>query len=365
MIILMMKTLGWILRYFGKGNMANDILATQTNYKDRLFGRKWKISLLIPKSETETSADVTKYVAFVLSDSDHEDQSLEVSFKVEKFGWKNPNFSEIIVYNLNPQTENLVITSGSRILIEAGYVNGDYGVIYDGSIFQPMWEREDNVTMKVTFMCIDAMDIIYENHVSASSGALTHQKNCVIDMAAGARRPFKIAKISDYMGSAQLARGKVFFDSPTYYMRKYAQQYGTVMSAIDREVYIDRPQDPIPVLLTKQALVLSPNSGGLVGTPQQTQDGVTFTCLLNPRIKVFSPEPMLVKIDNKLIRQMAIQYGSAGFSRLDEDGIYRVIGITHSGNTRGNDWYTTVVGCNQSMEGTLATMYNTSNDVNT
>lgn len=344
--------------------MVENILATPTNHKDKLFGRKWRISLLIPKSETETSDDVTKYVAFVLSNSDYEDQSLHVTFKIEKFGWKTPNFSEIVVYNLNPQDENMVIRTGSRILVEAGYVNGNYGVIYDGSIFQPMWEREDNVTTKVTFMCIDAMDILYKNHVAAVFGPLKHQKDCVLAMAAEARRPFKIAKISDYMGNAQLARGKVFFDSPAYYMRKYAQQYGTVMSAIDRKVYIDRPQDPIPANLVDQALVLSPGSGGLVGTPQQTQDGITFTCLLNPRIKVFKPEPMLVKIDNKIIRQMTIPYDTPGFSRLSQDGAYRVIGISHSGDTRGNDWYTTVVACNQSMEGTLATMFINMKDVN-
>jgi hypothetical protein len=343
--------------------MVDDILATQKNNNAKLFGRKWKISILIPKTEIETSADKNKYVAYVVSNSDYEDQSLDVSFKIEKFGWKNPNFSEVIVYNLNPQTENLTIRSGARILVEAGYVNGDYGVICDSNIFQPIWEREDTVTTKVTFKCIDAMDIIYENHVSAVSGPLARQKNCILGMAAGARRPFNITKISEDMGDAQLARGKIFFDSPTHYMRKYAQQYGTVMSTVDREVYLDRPQDPIPQNLTKQALVLSPGKGGLVDVPQQTQDGITFTCLLNPKIRVFSPEPMLVKIDNQIIRQMAIQYGSSGFSRLDEDGIYRVIGVTHSGSTRGNEWYTMVTGCNQSMEGTLATMYKTQKDV--
>ena len=344
--------------------MATDILATQKNNNEKLFGRKWKISVLIPLSETETSADPSKYKAYVLSNSDYEDQSLDVTFKIEKSGWKCPNFSEIVVYNLSPQTENLLIQSGARVLVEAGYVNGDYGVIYDGNVFQPMWEREDTVTSKVTLKCIDAMDIIYENHVSAASGPLAWQKKVVLDMASQSRKSFNIMKISDGIGDVQLARGKIFFDSPSYYMRKFAQQYGTVMSAVDREVYIDRPQDPIPANLTKKALVLSPGSGGLIGTPQQTQDGITFTCLLNPKIRVFNPEPMLVKIDNAFIRQMAIQFNSAGFSRLDEDGIYRVIGITHTGATRGNEWYTTVVGCNQSMEGTLATMYKNESAVN-
>lgn len=343
--------------------METDILATQKNNNAKLFGRKWKISVLIPLNETELSADVNKYTAYVLSNSEYEDQSLRVTFKIEKFGWKCPNFSEISVYNLNPETENLLIKSGTRILVEAGYVNGDYGVISDSSIFQPLWEREDTVTTKVTFKCIDAMGIIYENFVSSVSGPLQYQKNIVLNMAAGARRPFTIKKVSEDMGEVQLVRGKIFFDSPMHYMRQYAQQYGTVPSAVDREVYLDRPQDPIPVNLTKQALVLSPGQGGLIGTPQQTQDGITFTCLLNPKIRVFNPEPMLVKIDNEIIRQMAVQYDSAGFSRLDEDGIYRVIGVTHTGDTRGNEWYTSVTGCNQSMEGTLATMFKNNKSV--
>ena len=219
--------------------MATDILATQKNNNEKLFGRKWKISVLIPLSETETSADPSKYKAYVLSNSDYEDQSLDVTFKIEKSGWKCPNFSEIVVYNLSPQTENLLIQSGARVLVEAGYVNGDYGVIYDGSIFQPMWEREDTVTTKVTFKCIDAMDIIYDNHVAATFGALAYQKNIVMNMAANSRKPFNITKISEGVGDMQLSRGKVLFDSPKYYMRKYAQQYGTTISTIDREVFID------------------------------------------------------------------------------------------------------------------------------
>jgi len=61
--------------------MVDDILATQKNYKDKLFGRKWKISVLIPLSETETSADPNKYTAYVLSNSDYEDQSLDCSLE--------------------------------------------------------------------------------------------------------------------------------------------------------------------------------------------------------------------------------------------------------------------------------------------
>ena len=45
--------------------MVDDILATQKNNNAKLFGRKWKISVLIPLNETELSADVNKYTAYV------------------------------------------------------------------------------------------------------------------------------------------------------------------------------------------------------------------------------------------------------------------------------------------------------------
>lgn len=335
--------------------MFSDIMAPPELNK-ALFGRRWRITILVPKDENELSADVSKYIGYVVSDSDHEDTSLRVTFRIQNNGYEIPNFSEIVVYNMNPQTENLVIDAGTRVIVEAGYVNGAFGAIYDSSIFQALWEREDNTTTKVTFRCIDAMDIIYENHVSMVQ-SMKYQKDMVLAMAAQSRRPFTIKKISDEIENIELARGKVFFDSPVYYMRKYAQQSGTLPSTQSRDIYLMRPQDQVPKSITNQALVLSPGEGGLIGTPQQTQEGITFVCLLNPQLMVFKPEPMMVKIDNKIIRQLAVQYNSAGFSRLDEDGVYKILGVTHIGDTRGNEWYTQVVGCNQSMEGTLPAMF--------
>ena len=90
------------------------------------------------------------------------------------------------------------------------------------------------------------------------------------------------------------------------------------------------------------------------------EDGVTFMCLLNPTISIFNP-PMLVKLDNTKIRQTALQWGSKGFSRLDQDWMYRVIGVTHVGDTRGNEWYSQVVGVNQDMEGLLPAQFKTAN----
>jgi hypothetical protein len=344
----------------GQFIMAEDNALTATpDYNSRLFGRKWKVSVLIPNDKETVSADKTAYTAHVLSDSDNEDTSLRVTFSIKKDGWTNPNFSEIVVYNMAPDTENLLIQSGTRVMVEAGYVNGEFGVIYDGNIFQPMWEREDNITTKVTFKCIDAMDIIYDNMVECAGTVLQSMKQMIADMASKSRKPFKIKAISETMPDPKMARTKVFFDSPTYYLRKYAQMGGTLPSTIDRDIILNRPQEPLPESAYLYAMTLSPLEGGLIGTPQQTQDGVNFTMLLNPSVTVFNPSPMLIKIDNTYIRQTEIRTGSKGVSRLDEDYVYKVIGVNHVGDTRGSEWYTHVTGVSQAMEGMTPVTFQT------
>jgi len=321
-----------------------------------LFGRKWKVSVLVPKTPNVYSDNVSDYKAFVLSDSTIEDKALRVTFTVQKFGNVAVNYTEMSVYNVMPELEIMLAACGTRVQIEAGYVNGNFGVIYDGAIFQPMWEREDHVTTKLTFKCIDTMDMIFANHVETKGTALDGQKNMLIQMMAASRKPFQVAHWSEGIVSNPLPRPKVFFDTPVWYLRKFAQQNGTLPTGIDRKIYMDRPQDTIPLGdATKNALELSPGQGGLIGWPQQTQDGIYLTCLLNPNITVFNPVPMLIKVKNRLIRQMEIPYNQEPIARLDEDNMYRVLAVEHVGDTRGQDWYTKITG---------ATMYDTVQSTN-
>jgi len=55
---------------------------------------------------------------------------------------------------------------------------------------------------------------------------------------------------------------------------------------------------------------------------------------------------MTVKLDMTIIRQMKVRQGML-VSPLDADGIYKIIGVTYTGDTRGNEWYTNCIGINQ------------------
>ena len=337
----------------------NSLATEKLESTSKLFGRKWKVSILEPISESDVE---TEYTAHVVSDSDYEDTSLRVTFNIQKF-WTMPNYSEVCVYNLAPDLENMIVKRGWRVIVQAGYVNGAFGTIYHAPIFQPLWEREDTVTSKLTLRCIDAMDVIYQNHVATVGTVMQHQKDMVAKMMSEARVPSKITQMSDTLEDNVLPRPKIYFDAPIYYMRKYAQQSGTLPSVSGLNTYIMKPTDVPTQKLIDEAIPLFPGLGGLVGTPQQTQNGISFTCLLNPNIDLFSPNPMLVKLDKAVvIKQLQLTQGDEKFSILDKDGVYKVIGLTHIGDTRGQSWYTNVNGVDQSLSGTAGAMFQTTRD---
>ena len=59
--------------------------------------------------------------------------------------------------------------------------------------------------------------------------------------------------------------------------------------------------------------------------------------MLNPRIRINS----LIHVDNKKIENYQYQQGSP-VRQLDTEGIYRVIKLTHRGDTRGDEWVTEI-----------------------
>ena len=71
--------------------------------------------------------------------------ALRCTFHIEKSLSETPNYSEIVLYNLSAQTENSIIKEGAKIILEAGYQNQQYGLIFSGDIVQPLRGKEDNI----------------------------------------------------------------------------------------------------------------------------------------------------------------------------------------------------------------------------
>ncbi|MGN5479531.1 hypothetical protein ACTMU2_29345 [Cupriavidus basilensis] len=87
---------------------------------------------------------------------------------------------------------------------------------------------------------------------------------------------------------------------------------------------------------------------GMIGMPEQTQNGVTIKMLLNPSVKI----GRLIQIDNASVQQYEYSLSTGQQAendrielqaKLQDDGFYYVMVAEHEGDTWGNDWYTDVI----------------------
>ena len=257
---------------------------------------------------------------------------LRCSFSVSKTILMQPNYSEVILYNLNAETENTIIKEGMRIVIEAGYIGEQYGRIFDGDILQPIRDKEDGVTYKLTLTSLDGDKFL--NFGFANFSILRGQslRGVADQVISKAKNPSQLGDISQGLSNSKLTRGKVVFGLAKNVLRQIAQTESATFYVDNNKVNIIKASD-VP---KGQVISLSPASG-LIGVPSQNEYGVVAKSLLNPRITLNS----LVHIDNSLIRARKAQVGEV-IRALDTDGLYRVIKLTYKGDTRGDDWYTEI-----------------------
>ena len=155
---------------------------------------------------------------------------------------------------------------------------------------------------------------------------LIHQAGA---LAASVLSPCRVGVITDDTGAAVI-RGKVLFGKAANYVKKLAESVQSQLFVEDGKVNIVAAKD----YDGKTAVVLNSDTG-LVGTPNQTDDGVSFTCLINPSTKLNT----LVNIDANQVAQKKISSGETAFQEVNADGIYRVVKIVYEGDTHGTPWY--------------------------
>lgn len=288
------------------------VVANSQRYGNVLYGRRYRVLVSNGKG---TALDVS---------------DLRCTFEVYKTIMQ-PQFSTVTIYNLNVETENQLINEGDRIYLEAGYEGEQYGLIFTGDVVQPIRGKEDGITYKLTLNSLDSDRALNTDAFvafSVSKGATA--RDLVQNVTSRAQLPMELGFISDGLSQAKLTRGKVVFGAPKDYLRQLAQSNAATFYVEDGKVNIIQATDYPP----NEIVDLAPESG-LVGTPMQTDYGVSFKCLLNPRLKLNS----LVRINNSLIQAQTYQFGAIPRG-LDAAGVYRIIELRHTGDNRGDAWHT-------------------------
>lgn len=303
------------------------------------FGRRYEVAVLTGKGDDQTQLTV--------SSSDWEPEALRVTFEVEQVNFQAFWFAEVAIYNMNSPTEQNVLAEGMEVVVRAGYQAGPYGEIFRGKIFQALWERENVTDFKVTLRCVIGLEENTANWISMANSRNATQAQLIDQMAAAAHNPLSVQYLDrTALSKSKMPRGVVLFGTPGKYLDQVAAQHRMWWWLSDQGINLGPLErgDGVP------DLVFGPGTG-LIGTPQQTQDGVSFKVLLDPRLRVSMP-PMQVKLDMQAVRQGPLNFGQY-LGILDQDGLYFVARARFIGDTRGQSWYTEVTGYT-SVYGTLA-----------
>ena len=277
-----------------------------------LFGRKYRV---IVTDNNGVGIDVS---------------NLHCTFTVEKSMSETPNYSEIVIYNLAPQTENKIIKEGAKVILEAGYEDSHYGVIFTGDIVQPLRSKENGTDYTLTLIVQDG-DLFYNRGIiNTSLKAGQSLRNVINTLSNDTTENIEVGEISENLNNTSLSRGKVLFGLSRDCFRQIAKSEEGAFFINDNKINLVKADD-----LPKGEIISLNSNSGLIDTPEQTEEGIKAQSLLNPLLNLNK----FVHIDRSLINQQRISKGQE-IRQLQGEGVYRIISLTHSGDTRGNTWYT-------------------------
>lgn len=335
----------------------------------QLYGRLWRVRVFASVQESQASLNPNNEQAVnwqqlnaqghmkvkdeegneVKQDTVLDVSDLHVTFEIKHNALGKPAIAHICIHNLNAKTEGLILESGHSVMIEAGY-QPQYGIIFEGDIIQVFRNREEGTDYKLEMIAATASDFLGINYCRTSLAAGSTPRQIIETVATQSETSIEIDKVSESITDTPLPRGKVIFGYPGDILNDVAKgNDGFYQVSVEGKLEVRKYTDPIP---EDMCISLTPWTG-LVGTPEYTDEGINIKMLLNPNVKIHS----MIKINNEWIQRKAIDLGNVtnpdlnGGAKVtnqntvfDQDGEYEVYSLIHSGDTHGEEWFTSVVG---------------------
>jgi len=265
-----------------------------------------------------------------------------VQFQICAQDYETPNTAYIRVFNLSQDTMAKIRGEFDQVVLNAGYENGNYGLIFKGNIKQFRTGRISAIDTYLDIFAADGDQAYLQAmlNTSIAAGATTEQINKAFSDSFQQYGVQLDGATAGAIGGIKLSRGKVLFGMTREALRQYAENNLCSWSIQNGKVVFI----PLAGYRPGEAVVMN-MATGMVGVPEATDAGIAVRCLLNPKLQVGT----LLKIDNKSINQTQInQQFFPGFkdinfvASLSHDGTYRTLVVEHIGDTRDNQWYSTL-----------------------
>lgn len=298
------------------------------------FGRAWKLTVT-PQATGEE---------WTVSNSSWDTEALKATFDVEQPANSSYWYADIVIYNFTAAAAQ-VIQKGDPVTLTAGYQSPGSGVIFQGKVFQPLWERANDTDYTLTLHCLVGLFEDETGYVTVPIAAGLSQAKAVEQVAEAAG--LAVESLDPVLSTRLYPRGKsiaerarIFFDQVAIDNQLHCWigwKGVNIRSLASTSTVPDQVYAP-PLTSTSQTQTARGiTKYTLIGTPQQTEMGVAFRVLLDSDLQLGA----LVKIENALVKrlpQVPMQY-QVPFLK---DGLYVVAGLRHTGDTRGRDWYSEV-----------------------
>lgn len=262
-----------------------------------------------------------------------------VKFNIKTSSTQTPNAGDIYIYNLSYDTYLLLKSEYTTVILSAGYQGGTYGVIHKGNIKQVIYGRESATDTFVNIISGDA-DLAYNfatvnTTLAAGSTYSDHINVCTKSMGS-------LGVVTGTIGTENpqpLPRAKVMYGMARDHLRQIADSTDSSWNIQNGTLNFIKSSTAFggtPVVLTSKT--------GMIGTPQQTNEGVNVKCLLNPYLRSGGR----IQIDNRSVAQFKINLLVANSPSdipppTNADGVYYILTSEFSGDTRGTDWYSSLV----------------------
>ena len=263
------------------------------------FGRRWKLDI---SNDQETLSI----------------EQLRVAFEIDKTINEKPNPAKIQVWNLNRDHINQLLSQDyKKVALSVGY--GELRQIYAGDITKTRIQRE-GLDFVLTLECSDGHQAYTQSRAKTTLKAGATDKQIVEELQK--TMPKVQTGAIDIPNQRKLPRGRVLNGNSRDILTKIARNNKADWSTQDGSL-IFLPKDKV---LSDDAVLISQDTG-MINAPEQTDEGLELTCLLNPALQIGG----LVKVES------IIEYFN---------GEYKIVKLAHSGDGIGGDWRSkmTVVG---------------------
>lgn len=273
----------------------------------------------------------------------------KMTFVVSQPTTEQPKAAEIYIYNLSHETMNKLAgvdddKKNTQVILACSYGDDEPEVIFKGRVFQYRRGRYSQVD---TYLCILAIagdqvrnDAIINQSVPAGTPIEGLNELIVEEAKKYGIDAGNLVQLSDQ----KYPRGRTLFGSFHGLIERVGRE-NNITYDYSEGVLNSTELDKFSI----QPIFVLTAETGMIGMPQLTSEGLVVKCLLNPKLKRM--DRIQIDLTNMQSENYNIAYSGQQVDQpyktpklaTNAQGVFVIQAIEHSGDTRGDEWYSNMV----------------------